>query len=82
MSLTLIQLQGKSLVPTETHQVLRPEDEETDVPEEMEGILDDLFQAIQDKVLGAGHLLKRACSECSSGYRCPLGGGQRYWRDR
>jgi len=41
------------LVSTGTRQVVQTEDEETDVPEEMEGILDDLFQAIQDKVIGA-----------------------------
>jgi HEAT repeat protein len=45
--------------------VLQTDDEEVDVPEEMEGILDDLFQAIQDKVLSVGsHPLKRAHSEC------------------
>ncbi|KAF9779616.1 TBCD protein [Thelephora terrestris] len=40
---------GKSLVPLDTHDILRTEGEEQDVPEEMEGILEDLFQAIQDK---------------------------------
>lgn len=64
----------------EAHQVPQTEDDETDVPEEMEGILDDLFQAIQDKVIGIGdHFLKQACSEHSSGYRGALGSGQRYW---
>jgi len=42
------------LVSPETQNVLPTQDEEIDVPEEMEGILDDLFQAIQDKVLGVG----------------------------
>ena len=51
MNLTLVRLEGKSLVSTETHQTVKTEDEEADVPEEMEGILDDLFRAIQDKVL-------------------------------
>ena len=59
MDLTLVQSEGRSLVSTETHQVLQKEDEEADVPEEMEGILDDLFRAIQDKVFGVGHPLKR-----------------------
>ena len=49
MSLILVRLEGKSLVSPATHCVLQTEDEEIDVPEEMEGILDDLFQAIQDK---------------------------------
>jgi hypothetical protein len=70
------------LVPTETHQVFQTEDDETDIPEEMEGILDDLFQAIQDKVLGAGcHYLKPARSERSLGYHCSLGSSQRHWQD-
>lgn len=51
MNLKFVWLEGKSLITPETHHVLQTEDEETDVPEEMEGILDDLFQAIQDKVL-------------------------------
>lgn len=53
------------MVTPETHPILQTKDEEIDVPEEMEGILDDLFQAVQDKVLGVGpRLLKRAYSEC------------------
>ena len=43
-------LKGKSLVPPTIQDVLRTEDGEVDVPEEMDAILDDLFQAIQDKV--------------------------------
>ena len=38
--------------------MLQTEDEEIDVPEEMEGILDDLFQAVQDKVPGVGPCLQ------------------------
>lgn len=45
--------------------MLQTEDEEIDVPEEMEGVLDDLFQAIQDKVPSVGlRLLKWAHPEC------------------
>ena len=51
MNLTLVQSEGKSLVSTETRPVIQTDDDEGDVPEEMEGILDDLFRAIQDKVL-------------------------------
>lgn len=63
MNLTLTLLEGKSLVPPATHCVLQTGDEEIDVPEEMEGILDDLFQAIQDKASTlefCRHLLKQA----------------------
>jgi hypothetical protein len=67
MGLTIVHLEGKSLVPLDTHDILRTEGEEQDVPEEMEGILEDLFQAIQDKVLGfRPHLLERTHSDQSS----------------
>jgi len=63
------------LVSPETLHDIQTEEEEIDVPEEMEGILDDLFQTIQDKVPGvSAHLLKRACSECF--FRIPLFAGQ------
>jgi hypothetical protein len=48
-------IEGKSLVSPETHRVIQTEDDGFDVPDEMEGILDDLFQAIQDKVFCFGH---------------------------
>lgn len=67
MNLTLVRSEGKSLVPLETHDVIRTEDEEVDVPEEMEGILEDLFQAIQDKVFGfRPHRLERTHFDHSS----------------
>jgi hypothetical protein len=77
MNLMFVRLEGKSLVHPTTHYVLLTEDEEVDVPEEMEGILDDLFQAIQDKVSTPDfrfHLLKRTNSEHFS--RIPLFDGQ------
>jgi len=78
MNLTFVQLEGKPLVSMETNQVQK-EEEEVEVPEEMEGILDDLFRAIQDKVLDVGHRLKRVCFEPSLGYCRSLGSGQRHW---
>lgn len=84
MNLTLVRLKGKSLVPSATHFVHQTDDEDLDVPEEMEGILDDLFQAIQDKVSTLGfcpRLLKRAYSERFLGYCCSVGGGQRHWQN-
>lgn len=56
------------------HRSLRTEDEEIDVPEEMECILDDLFRAIQDKVNTIDFRLKQIHSEQLS--RILLFGGQ------
>lgn len=64
--LKLVRLEGKSLLAPETHYAPQTNDEETDIPEEMEGILDDLFQGTQDKVPNVGPgPLTRARSECS-----------------
>lgn len=62
------------MLTPETHHVLQTKDEEIDVPEEMEGVLDDLFQSIQDKVPGVGpRLLKWAHP---SVFRIPWFAGQ------
>ena len=57
MGLKLVWPEGKSLLAPETHYTPQADDEGADVPEEMEGILDDLFRGTQDKVPNVGPIL-------------------------